>query len=88
MIWDPESGTCVKTLTGNEDRINCLIQLANGFIASGSVHDIIKIWNPNVDKEVTCVKTIDHTNAVVCLVELANGYLASGSFDCTIKIWK
>ena len=57
----------------------------NGYLASGSYDNTIKIWDTNTGNEIRTLKA--HTDYVRSLVVLNNGYLASGSYDNTIKIW-
>ena len=58
----------------------------NGFIASGSNDNTIKIWD---NLKLKCVNTLQgHSNFVLCIKILAdNTKLASGSADKNIKIW-
>ena len=44
-IWDTDTGSLIKTLTGHTDRVFSLAVLPNGFLASGSHDNTIKIWN-------------------------------------------
>jgi len=78
-------GSLVYTLTGHTNAIYRLAILPNGNLASGSLDNTIKIWNPNTGSLVFTLK--GHTNLVSTLAILSNGNLASGSFDNTIKIW-
>jgi WD40 repeat protein len=73
-----------KTLTGHTDTIWCLIQLADGRLATGSDDKTIKIWNLQTNY---CITLSGHTNTVRCLIQLSNGWLASGSDDYSIKLW-
>ena len=49
---DWENGTCISTMTGHNSWVKCLIQLLNGYIASGADDKTIKIWDNN-----NCIKT-------------------------------
>ena len=59
--------------------------LRNGFLASGSADNTIKIWNVTDGSEIRTL--IGHSNFISALVDLENGYLASGGLDMTIKTW-
>jgi WD40 repeat protein len=72
-------------LEGHIVKINSIILLSSGYIASASTDKTIKIWDIN---KYICIKTLaDHTKSVTCLALLSEGEFASGSADCTIKIW-
>jgi WD40 repeat protein len=75
-------GKCVKTLQGHAGPVNCLIELANKLIASGSADSTIKIWDST-----QCIKTLYiHRSPVLCLTQLSNNLLVSGFEDGTIMI--
>ena len=66
--------------------VNCLIQLRNGNIVSGSVDISLKIWNIESG---TCLETLNgHINRVRCVVELRNSNIISGSDYKSLKIKK
>jgi WD40 repeat protein len=79
-------GSTSHLYTGHSDGFNCLIELKNGYLASGSLDETIKIWNTETGD---CIKTFSgHSDSVNCLISLKNGYFASGSSDNTINLWK
>ena len=55
-------------------------------VASGSLDETIKIWNPHTGE---CIKTLKgHTNRVISVAFTPDDkLLVSGSYDETIKIW-
>jgi len=63
-----------------------VVQLSDGWWASASGDNTIKIWNVASGD---CVATLTgHTAAVSCLVKLRDGRLASASDDKSIKVWR
>ena len=85
-IWDLNTDTCIQTLVGHTDSVQCIISLSDDHLASCSQDNTIKTWNLN---DSTCVKTFHgHTDQFYSLLLLKNGHLASGSADKSIKIWE
>jgi phospholipase A-2-activating protein len=73
----------VGKLNGHDGGVNCLIELKNGCVASGSDDESVCIW-----KGEECVQTIKgHVGFVYCLLQLSNEELLSGGEDATIKKW-
>ena len=76
----------VKTLNGHNDKIDCVIELGIGKIATGSYDHTIKIWNLNsYYKE--CEITINEEGKVLCLLEFENGMLLSGTNKNNINLF-
>ena len=75
------------TLISNEHkgRINCLIKLSNGNVASGGQDTTIKIWD--IDKKQSISTLNGHTSIVWEIRELEDSKLISASDDNTSKIW-
>ncbi|MFA6038326.1 MAG: hypothetical protein WC748_09445 [Legionellales bacterium] len=68
--------------------VNALTVLHNGWLASGSDDNSIKIWEVN-SHDIQLLHTMKgHSYGVSALTVLSNGWLASGSGDHTIKIWE
>jgi WD40 repeat protein len=44
-IWNTDTGSEIRTLTGHTDWVYSLAVLPNGYLASGSQDKTIKIWN-------------------------------------------
>lgn len=79
---NPEALT---TLSGHTNCVTSLAVLSNERLASGSLDNLIKIWNVTTGK---CEITLSgHTNYVSSIRMLSNGQLVSGSWDQTIKLW-
>jgi WD40 repeat protein len=85
LIWDPNHGSLVQTLTGHIDFVTRLKLLNNGYLASGANKDTIKIWNPNSNSLIHTLA--GHTGPIFEFLLLSNGNLASRSDDKTIKVW-
>jgi len=75
--------TISKEHTG---RINCLIQLSNGKIASGSQDNTIKIWD--IEKKEAIYTLKGHTSIIWDIRELEGNKLISASDDNTSKVWQ
>ncbi len=69
--------------------VRSLVELDNGYLASGSDDASLKIWDiTNGKLKFTIDNSNQHFDSVQSLASLeGNGFVASGSFDETIKIW-
>ena len=45
-VWDPTTGTCVRTLAGHSDTVNALVTLPGNRVASGGGDRCIRVWAP------------------------------------------
>jgi len=79
-IWDFHLGKCIKTFIGHRDHIICICKIKvddkvncnqntnsesfNGFIISGGVDVLIRVWNFNSGN---CIKTLMGHNGVILL---------------------
>jgi WD40 repeat protein len=79
------TGSLKRTLTGHTSDVNSLAVLKNGYLASGSGDNKIKIWISSTGFLWATLR--GHSGSVSSLAVLKSGYLASGSHDKTIKIW-
>ncbi len=63
-LWNTNTGECIKTLTGHDDKVNSVnFSSDNKFIVSGSDDKRIKVWNIDTGE---CIKTlIGHNNDVL-----------------------
>jgi WD40 repeat protein len=66
-------------------RINCLIRLSNGKVASGGQDTTIKIWD--IDKKQLVSTLTGHTSMIWEIRELDGNRLISASDDNKSKIW-
>lgn len=74
-----------KTLNQHTESVTVLVDLKNGYIASGSKDSTIIVWNLNTVQAFITLR--NHSNAIYSLILLKSQHLASGSQDQTIKIW-
>ena len=72
---------CDATLTDHTKLVNCLCQLNNGYIISGSDDKTIKVWN----EENILESLSGHTYSVRALCQMNENSFTSASFDKTIK---
>ena len=69
----------------HKNRINCLIKLSNGNVASGGQDTTIKLWD--IDKKELLYTLTGHTSIVWDIRELEDNKIMSASDDNTSKIW-
>ena len=43
-VWNVNTGVCERTLEGHSNDVQCLIQLADGRVVSGSRDQTLKVW--------------------------------------------
>ena len=86
-IWKVETGELTKTLTGNEDEINCVTFSPNGrFVAAGSRDKTVRLWDVATGELIHTF--LGHTNSVNTVSFSADDrYIVSGSEDGTIILW-
>ncbi len=72
-------------MTGHNGIVNCIQILPDGYLASGSEDQTIKIWD--IQKGMSVQTLVGHRGSIFSLVVLPGGQLASGSADTMIKIW-
>ena len=65
-------------LTGHTKAVQCVVQLADGRIVSGSLDNTLRVWDSGSG---ACILQLTgHTKAVQCVVQLADGRIVSGSW--------
>lgn len=82
-IWDIETATLLRTLTGHTLGIRCL-QFDNTKLASGSLDGTVKIWDLETGNQLCSLS--GHTGGVIGL-HFDGTLVASGSVDTTVRVW-
>lgn len=72
-------------IKGHTREIECLLELDENKIASGSDDGTIKVWNIKTQKELFTLK--GHEDWISSLVKIDENKIASASGDGTIKVW-
>lgn len=84
-MWDPSSGRSLRTLTGHTNYVRALAVLPNGWLASGSSDNTVRVWDVNTG---SCMRTYaGHTGNVRGLTVLSDGRLLSAAWDETARVW-
>ncbi len=74
-----------RILKGHTALIEALVNLSNGWLASGSIDCTIRIWD--VQNEHSIFVLNGHTGRINSLTEFSIGLLASSSGENNIRIW-
>jgi WD40 repeat protein len=73
------------TLVGHDDAVNCVIQLTDGRLVSGSRETTLRIWDTISGN---CLMTLQgHTYGVNSVTQLTDGRLVSSGEDNSFRIW-
>ncbi len=86
-LWDPTTGTALRTLDGHTGRVWALTADPNGsWLASAGDDRGVRLWDPTTG---TALRTLDgHTGRVWALAaDAKNGWLASASADGVVRLW-
>lgn len=86
LVWYLNNQTVKCDLSGHSNNVNSLELLSNGYLASASADNWIKIWNIDTCLEVKTLSP-NHGGSVNALKLLDNNIMASASTDRTIRIW-
>jgi WD40 repeat protein len=86
QLFEGDSKSITTISKEHTGRINCLIQLSNGKIASGSQDNTIKIWD--IEKKEAIYTLKGHTSIIWDIRELEGNKLISASDDNTSKVWE
>jgi hypothetical protein len=83
QVWDINSLSRVKTLTGHTDAVRAL-SAADGRLFSGSYDGTVRVWD---EATLSCLEVLKgHTGPVRTLVH-AGGCMFSGSYDKSVRVW-
>ena len=97
-IWDLNRRTCKCTLTGHENRVNCILAHSSGYLLTGSVDSTVRVWDINIitegdmgNKTYSPIAYHHGEGVEVCdLVELEDGSILSiceGSKTQGVRMW-
>jgi len=86
MLWDVETGECIRIFEGHEKGLAC-IEFKDGLILSGSNDCTIKLWRASNGE---CLHTFaGHTLLVRALCfDPRTGYIVSTSYDKSVRVWE
>jgi WD40 repeat protein/uncharacterized caspase-like protein len=86
-IWDPKTGTELRTLSGHQNFINRLaFSRDSRFLASGGTDSLIKIWDLTTGQELRTLK--GHSGPITALSFSPDSrFLVSGSDDGSSRMW-
>ena len=85
QLFESESNSIITISKEHKGRINCLIRLSDGRIASGGQDNTIKIWD--IDKKQSIYTFKEHTSIIWEIRELEGNRIISGSDDNKSKIF-
>ena len=86
-VWDIDTGSCMRQLTGHEAAVSCVSELPDGNIVSSSFDKSVRIWDITSGN---CTQQLEYTAAMMCVAGLSNGRIASGSmekYDNSLLVW-
>ena len=82
-IWDLQSGTCSKVLTGHQASVRCL-EIHGDLIVSGSYDTTAKIWRISTGQ---CLRTLQGHFSQIYAIAFDGQRIATGSLDTSVRIW-
>ena len=84
-IWDVQTGQVRRTFSSHDERVQAVVFLADGSVASSGADNVIRIWDPMTGE--TIQELSGHTSSVWSLaVSSDNSLLASTATDRTIRL--
>jgi WD40 repeat protein len=85
LLFEGENKNITSLSKDIKGRINCLIKLSNGNVASGGQDNTIKIWDINKKQLISTLT--GHTSMIWEIRELEGNKIISASDDNKSKIW-
>lgn len=87
IVWDMETGTHLKTLTGHNGSVDAVAITKDGKqIVSGSNDSTVKIWDIESGKNIDTF--IGHQSSIRAIAITPDGKnIVSASSDTTVKVW-
>ena len=85
LLFDSETKEIISISKEIKGRINCLIKLSNGNIASAGQDNTIKIWD--IEKKQILANLTGHTSIIWEIRELEKNKIISASDDKHSRIW-
>ena len=85
QLFEGENKSIISISKEHKGRINCLIRLSNGQIASGGQDNTIKIWD--IEKKQSVYTFTGHTSIIWEIREIEGNKIISGADDNKSKIW-
>jgi WD40 repeat protein len=84
-VWDFKADyECIKTINAHNGSVRCILLLPNGYFASGSDDNKIKLWDRHYD----CVNTLDNSEDYIGSILLLKDYrIVSTSLEHRVKIF-
>lgn len=88
IIWDLETGKCIKEIGTGEGSISAIsFGPGGGLLAAADESCQIGVWHLG-DEEVNCSRLTGHKGRIVCLAwEPATRSLLSAAWDTTVRVW-
>ena len=72
-------------IAGHKGTVQCVAQLADGRIVTGSTDASLRVWDSESGD--CTLELTGHTNGVFCVAQLADGRIVSGSTDKSLRVW-
>jgi WD40 repeat protein len=88
-MWYLNNGSLKTTLTGHKKAVNCILNVGNSIVVSGSADHTVKVWSVHNSSLLFDFdnKTGGHTDEVSSLAFINFDLIASASWDKTVKVW-
>lgn len=83
QVWDLNTLSRVKTLTGHTDAVRAL-SVSDGRLFSGSYDGTVRVWD---EANLHCLEILKGHNGPVRTLVNCGGCMFSGSYDKTVRVW-